>query len=124
MTATLAKPRARERLSRHRNHISLPDPHTANAVTVTDRASVAGTIERLLTIEEAGNFLRLSQSWLAKARMRGDGPPFVQFGRSIRYAESALLQWTKSHQRLSTTDPGNGARDVRWPLPPAGEPSE
>ena len=32
--------------------------------------------ERLLTARDAANLLRLSASWLAKARMRGDGPPF------------------------------------------------
>ena len=38
--------------------------------------------ERLLTTRDAAAFLRLSQSWLAKARMRGDGPPYVKIGRS------------------------------------------
>ena len=60
--------------------------------------------ERLLTPRDAADILRLSSSWLAKARMRGDGPPFVRIGRSIRYAESSLLQWTKSQIRLSTSD--------------------
>ena len=60
--------------------------------------------ERLLTARDAANLLRLSQSWLAKARMRGDGPPYVKLGRSIRYAEGALLQWIKSHVRLSTSE--------------------
>ena len=32
--------------------------------------------ERLLTPKEAANLLRLSTSWLAKARMRGDGPAY------------------------------------------------
>ena len=41
--------------------------------------------ERLLTPKEAAQFLRVSESWLAKARMRGDGPPFMLFGRSVRY---------------------------------------
>jgi predicted DNA-binding transcriptional regulator AlpA len=59
--------------------------------------------ERLLTSRDAASFLRLSQSWLAKARMRGDGPPYVKIGRSIRYRETALVQWLKSKQRLSTT---------------------
>ena len=39
---------------------------------------------------EAADFLRVSQSWLAKARMRGDGPPYVKLGRSIRYRGEAL----------------------------------
>jgi hypothetical protein len=36
--------------------------------------------------------------------MQGDGPPFVKFGRSIRYAEETLVQWTKAHLRQSTNE--------------------
>ena len=61
-------------------------------------------VERLLTAKEAANFLRLSSSWLAKARMRGDGPPYVKLGRSIRYREGVLVQWMKSCVRLSTSE--------------------
>jgi predicted DNA-binding transcriptional regulator AlpA len=60
--------------------------------------------ERLLTARDAANLLRLSPSWLAKARMRGDGPPYAKLGRSIRYSEGALVQWMKSRLRLSTSD--------------------
>jgi predicted DNA-binding transcriptional regulator AlpA len=60
--------------------------------------------ERLLTSREAATFLRVSESWLAKARMNGGGPPFVRVGRTIRYAESALLQWTKANTHLSTSE--------------------
>jgi predicted DNA-binding transcriptional regulator AlpA len=35
--------------------------------------------------------------------MRGDGPPYIRIGRSIRYVLTALLQWMKSRQRLSTS---------------------
>lgn len=58
----------------------------------------------LLTAKEAARLLKVSLSWLAKARMRGDGPPFIKVGRSIRYSEAALLQWMKSRQRLSTSE--------------------
>jgi predicted DNA-binding transcriptional regulator AlpA len=58
----------------------------------------------LLTAKEAGVLLKVSLSWLAKARMRGDGPPYICIGRSIRYAEAALIQWMKSRQRLSTSE--------------------
>jgi Helix-turn-helix domain len=61
-------------------------------------------IERLLTPSEAAARLRVSMSWLAKARMRGDGPPYIKIGRSIRYTEPGLVQWTKSRQRLSTSE--------------------
>jgi len=60
--------------------------------------------DRLLTPREAANFLRLSTSWLAKGRMRGDGPPFVRLGGSIRYLESTLVRWMKAQQRLSTSE--------------------
>jgi predicted DNA-binding transcriptional regulator AlpA len=58
----------------------------------------------LLTPKEAAQVLKVSESWLAKARMRGDGPPFIKIGRSIRYSEAALIQWMKSQQRLSTSE--------------------
>jgi len=60
--------------------------------------------DRLLTPKEAADFLRVSLSWLAKARMRGDGPPFVKIGRSIRYSEGHLQQWIKSQMHLSTSE--------------------
>jgi predicted DNA-binding transcriptional regulator AlpA len=67
-------------------------------------ATKTGTnFERLLTPKEAAHFLRVSLSWLAKARMRGDGPPYIKLGRSIRYSETAVLQWMRAHQRLSTS---------------------
>ena len=65
--------------------------------------SESARVERLLTARDAANLLRLSSSWLAKARMRGDGPPYIKLGRSIRYSETALLLWTRAHQRLSTS---------------------
>jgi predicted DNA-binding transcriptional regulator AlpA len=59
---------------------------------------------RLLTCKEAAQFWRVSESFLAKARMTGDGPPFIKIGRSVRYSEATLLQWTRSQQRLSTSE--------------------
>jgi predicted DNA-binding transcriptional regulator AlpA len=53
----------------------------------------------LLTPKEAAAFLRMSESWLAKARMRKDGPPFIEIGRSIRYGKAAVLRWLKSRER-------------------------
>jgi predicted DNA-binding transcriptional regulator AlpA len=58
----------------------------------------------LLTASEAARLLKLSVSWLAKARMRGDGPAYIKVGRSIRYTEIALQQWLKARQHLSTSE--------------------
>jgi predicted DNA-binding transcriptional regulator AlpA len=110
MPFTLMKGRARERLASRRSATRIPDPHAADAVTVTDR-TIAGTntsagtaVDRLLTTKDAADLLRLSVSWLAKARMRGDGPPYVKLGGSIRYLQSTLFRWMKVQQRLSTSE--------------------
>jgi predicted DNA-binding transcriptional regulator AlpA len=58
----------------------------------------------LLTPKEAAKVLKVSLSWLAKARMRGDGPQYIRLGRAIRYTEQALLHWMKSRQRFSTSE--------------------
>jgi predicted DNA-binding transcriptional regulator AlpA len=59
----------------------------------------------LLTPKEAAKLLKVSLSWLAKARMRGDGPPYILISpRSIRYSEAALIQWMKGRQRMSTSE--------------------
>ena len=61
-------------------------------------------IPNVLTPKEAAYRLKCSLSWLAKARMRGDGPPYIRIGRSIRYTDAAVIQWMKSRQRLSTSE--------------------
>ena len=61
-------------------------------------------MEHLLKPDETAEYLRLSLAWLAKARMSGDGPPFVKIGRSVRYSKAALLHWAKTRQRLSTNE--------------------
>ena len=58
----------------------------------------------LLTPKEAARFLRVSKSWLAKARMRGDGPTYVPIGRAIRYQQSDLIAYVRSRRRLSTSE--------------------
>ena len=75
---------------------------TGSASTKTGQLPAGG--ERLLTPKEAAAFLRLSVSFLAKARMRGDGPPYFKPGRAVRYRERDLIEWLKSRSRLSTSD--------------------
>ena len=52
-----------------------------------------------LTPKEAACFLRLSLSWLAKAREGDDGPPFMKFGRTVRYSKDALMRWARLQTR-------------------------
>jgi predicted DNA-binding transcriptional regulator AlpA len=60
--------------------------------------------DRLLTPKEAAAFLKVSISWLAKARMRGDGPPYVKIGRTVRYPESGLHAFLAANTKRSTRD--------------------
>jgi predicted DNA-binding transcriptional regulator AlpA len=60
--------------------------------------------ETLLTPKEAARFLRLSESFLAKARMRGDGPRYRKLSRAVRYSMSDLLAWLKACAKTSTAE--------------------
>jgi hypothetical protein len=82
-------------------------PHRPEFKSPAKPASPASSAppNSLLTAKEAAHFLRASLSWLAKARMRGDGPVYVKVGRSVRYSHSALVHWMKARQRLSTSEP-------------------
>ena len=64
-----------------------------------------GTKEtELLTAKEAAGFLRLSESFLAKARMRGDGPRYRKLSRAVRYSKSDLEAWLKTCAKTSTAE--------------------
>ncbi len=59
--------------------------------------------DELLTPNEAAAFLKLSKSWLAKARLKGNGPAYHKLGGSVRYSVAVLQQWVKANQHLSTS---------------------
>ena len=57
----------------------------------------------LLTSKEAADELKVSESFLAKARMRGTGPAFIQIGRAVRYSRAALETYKALQTRISTS---------------------
>ena len=57
----------------------------------------------LLTSREAADELKVSESFLAKARMRGTGPAFIQIGRAVRYSRAALETYKSLQTRISTS---------------------
>lgn len=63
----------------------------------------------LLTAREAAERLKLSESYLEKARIRGDGPRFVRLGRSIRYRPEDIEAWVASRAAGSTSEYGASA---------------
>jgi predicted DNA-binding transcriptional regulator AlpA len=64
----------------------------------------SNSMDPLLYSRDAAKFLGMSESWLAKSRLRGDGPRFVKVGRSVRYPESSLREFIKSRMRGSTSE--------------------
>ncbi len=60
----------------------------------------------LMTEQEAGAFLGLSQSTLEKLRRRGRGPKARRIGRLIRYLRTDIEDW------LDTLPPAEF--DVTW----------
>jgi predicted DNA-binding transcriptional regulator AlpA len=72
-------------------------------MTVQATKTRAG-FEILLTPKEVAQCLGVSLSWLAKSRVRGDGPAFIKVGRNVRYTQADIAQWIKSRQRCSTSE--------------------
>jgi len=67
-----------------------------------------GNPQRLLTETQTCEYLSVSRSFLAKARMNGTlpghtpGPPYIKLGRSIRYDLSDLDAWVREHRHAPT----------------------
>jgi predicted DNA-binding transcriptional regulator AlpA len=53
---------------------------------------------------DAAKILSVSISWLAKARLSGDGPSFVKIGRAVRYPLSSLREYIEGRTRGSTSE--------------------
>src|SRR4030095_13238227 len=93
-SATSARARRRQRREPLQFYTvaAVAESHSAGA---TPQKSPPAPAVVLRTQKKAAKLLKISRSWLAKARMRGDGPPYIKFGKSIRYPEAALLEWLK-----------------------------
>jgi predicted DNA-binding transcriptional regulator AlpA len=60
--------------------------------------------ETLLDTVAAAKRLRVSPSFLAKARMQGVGPRYRKLGRAVRYAQADLDHWLLACSRTSTAE--------------------
>lgn len=69
----------------------------------------AMNMDRYLTEQEAARIDGMSVSWHQKARLKGDGPPFIKVSRgAVRYKESSLRDWMDSQEARSTSEYGAG----------------
>ncbi|MEW6596787.1 MAG: helix-turn-helix domain-containing protein [Pseudomonadota bacterium] len=60
----------------------------------------------LFTVSEAAQWLKLSESFLNKARLTGLGPPYVRLGRAVRYRHEDLEAWAAERITGSTSEYG------------------
>jgi hypothetical protein len=81
----------------------LPSDKFSIVVIDGDDMSTSG-IEPLLYPKDAAKILNVSTSWLAKARLSGDGPRYTKIGRAVRYTEASLRDFIKSKSRGSTSE--------------------
>lgn len=57
-------------------------------------------MNRLLTAPEAAEVLNISYSYFRKLMMKGECPPYYDFGRNVRrFDEKDLLMWKESRKR-------------------------
>lgn len=57
---------------------------------------------RLLREAQAAQILNKPVSWMQVSRHRGDGPPYLKLGRTVRYDMADLIAWVKTQKRTST----------------------
>jgi predicted DNA-binding transcriptional regulator AlpA len=66
------------------------------------KANVPVDPNQLLDSTQLAALLGFHPNWPAKARLAGDGPPFVKIGRTVRYRRSAVDAWLAVRERRST----------------------
>lgn len=59
--------------------------------------------DRLLTRPEVVSHFGLSLRFLEVSVVRGDGPPMIKVGRSVRYSVADLRAWINSRRVHSTS---------------------
>jgi hypothetical protein len=60
--------------------------------------------DEYIDVETTALRLNLSASFLNKARVTGDGPPFCKFAKSVRYHWPSVVAWANSRSRSSTSE--------------------
>lgn len=65
--------------------------------------SVTFADDRLLSRPDVDLHFGISRRFLEVSAVRGDGPPMVKIGRSVRYRVGDLREWIESRRVSSTS---------------------
>lgn len=57
---------------------------------------------RWWTAQEFAEFVSMTTDQVSKLRISGEGPPFVKFGRAVRYLNLDVLRWHQDQRMTST----------------------
>lgn len=63
-----------------------------------------GSFPAFLNTRAASNLLGVSKSFLDKARVRGDGPPYCKLGHRVLYRREVLDAFVRASERRSTSE--------------------
>ena len=63
----------------------------------------------LLSVAQAASYIGMSQSWLRKSRVYGNGPTATVLGRRVHYDLRDLETWLATRKQVSTS------ADELWP---------
>ena len=61
----------------------------------------------LFDTRQAAQTYGLSESWLEKLRIDGNGPKFAKLGRKVMYRKCDFDHWIEARLRASTKDVGS-----------------
>ena len=64
--------------------------------------SLTPELPTLLNQRQAATHLNISAAWLERQRWLGEGPPYIRYGRAVRYDAAALVAWLDAH-RVTTS---------------------
>ena len=59
--------------------------------------------DELMTTEDLAAATRTPASRWHKARLTGDGPPFIKMGHLVRYRRSDVRSWLEGHPAVQST---------------------
>lgn len=59
-------------------------------------------VDDLLTARQVASWLAVTEGALAQRRHRGGGPPYLKWGRSIRYVKADVEDWIATLRRSET----------------------
>ena len=76
---------------------------------VKPRSTTPISIARHLLPRDVAERLNVPEHVLKRLRIEGGGPPYVKFGRLVRYPEPALEAWIAGRLRSSTREPAGAA---------------